>query len=397
MSRDLVFRAPVLPDAVPEWVLVANGRRKRSGKEASPEFETPIDRVFVILPASDVFISKVMLATRSAREAAQAVPFLIEDELAAPVEDTRVAVGTPAGDGQRWVYAARADLVDRWAVLGCDYGVRKVHFVPDGFAALGESEDATIFGDKGDLVICRPGSDRPIQRIESGLLAETLPVALSYDKPGTLAVADNVDWTEIVGVTLPQPRRFAAYDLPTKIASLPDDVLDRLPSFAPSAESGAAWLIFLTAFRRAAAIIAIALVLMGVTFMGEGAYYHIQRNVIDEAGTELFARTFPELRIVNPEAQLRQQIAAAGGTGGSDFLALATAVGEITRQVEGVEVQALRYDRALNVLNVSAHYRDFSDFEALNQASVELGVVLEDGGVRQAGGNLSGEFAVRLP
>jgi general secretion pathway protein L len=397
VSRDLVIRAPAGGDVEPEWVLVQDGRRKRSGDGVPAVPETPYDRLFLVLPSSDLFVARVPLPARSEREARQAAPFLIEDELAAPVEDTATLIGPADGDGRRYVYAMRRELAERWQALAARIPARRILLVPDVFAAMDFSEDAVLFADRGHLLLCRPRADRPALCIEDALLADALPAALAAAKPDSLAVADSIDWTEIVGIPLPKPRRFAAFDLARAIAALPETLIDRLPGFATVRGGGASWLTVLSPFRRAGMALAASLLVAAVLLGAEGIYYQSQRAAIDDAGTALFSATFPGTPAVNPEVQLRRQIEALEGAGGSDFLAMATALAEMTRGVDSIQIDTMRYDRALNVLNVTAVYAGFSDFEALARAAGELGVVLEDGGVRQTGNTLTGEFAVRLP
>jgi general secretion pathway protein L len=397
VSRDLVIRVPAQDGEPTQWVWVQDGRRKRSGDGLPPDTDDAFDRLFLVLPSSDVFVARVPLAARSEREARQAAPFLIEDDLAAPIDDTETFIGAADGTGQRLVYALRRPLADDWRTLIERIPARKRHVLPDAFAAMDFAEDVVLFADDGDLLICRPKADRPALRIEADLMPEALPAALAAANPGSLAVSEAIDWAEIAGLPLPQPRRFAAFDLAVTVVSLPQELLERLPGFATTRSGGTPWAAWLKPFRRAGAALAASVLIVAVLLGAEGVYYQAQRAAIDDAGTALFAATFPGTPAVNPEVQLRRQVAALEGAGGSDFLALATAVAELTRSVDSVRIDTLRYDRALNVLNVSARYADFSDFEALNAAAAELGVVLEDGGVRQSGGTLTGEFAVRLP
>lgn len=397
MSRDLVLFAPAQEDGLCRWAVVDEGRRKRSGDGLPPVPEEAFDRLIVVLPSSELFVSRIHLAARSDQEARQAAPFVIEDELAAPVEATAFAVGPAGEEGKRWIYAARVPLVDHWRTLAARLPARRVHFVPDAFAVLEDADDLVIFGDGGDLLLCRPRHDRPAVRLDADMLAETLPLLLAVSKPETLAVSDNVEWTEIAGVPLPRPRRFAAFDLAVRIAGLAPDTLAKLPGFIDKSSTATRWIALITPLRRAGILALAAAVVASLMMVGEGLYYRQQRSAIDDAGTALFASAFPETRIVNPEAQLRQRLAAQDGAGGSDFLVLARAVAELSRQVATVEMNTLRFDRTLNVLNVSATYSDFSDFEALNAAAASLSITLEDGGVRQNGDVLSGDFAVRLP
>lgn len=397
MSRDLVLFAPVNDGHPPRWVRVEEGRRKRSGEGLPPATDEAYDRLILVLPSSDVLVSRVSLAARSDREARQAAPFVIEDELAAPLEDTGFAIGPAGEDGKRWIYAARKTLVEVWRNLAEAVPARRVYFVPDAFAALDHAEDVILFGDGSDLLLCRPRHDRPALRLDPDMLAETLPALLLSSAPETLAVSDNVDWTEIAGVPLPRPRRFAAADPAIALAGLAPERLSGLPGFLQNTSSGADWLMLVMPFRRAGLLLLAGLMIAAALLTGEGYYYRYQRNAIDDAGTALFTTAFPGTPAVNPQFQLRQALAAQDGSGGSDFLLLARAVAELARQVDTVEIDSLRFDRGLNVLNVSATYSEFSDFEALSTAAATLGVTLEDGGVRQNGDTLNGDFSVRLP
>jgi general secretion pathway protein L len=61
-----------------------------------------------------------------------------------------------------------------------------------------------------------------------------------------------------------------------------------------------------------------------------------------------------------------------------------------------VRIDHIRFDRARSELSVSALYTDFSDFDALNARAEALGIRLDDGGARESGNAIQGEFTVRL-
>lgn len=396
MSYDLVFFAPARAGGPTSWVRIENGRRTLSGDGVPQVSETAPDRLIVVLPSSEVFSGRVSLATKSDREARQAAPFMIEDDVASPLEDLRVVVGPRSDDGKRWVYGASHALADHWAGLAGACPARRTVFVPDAFAAMDMEDDAVLFADGEDLLLWQPRADIPATRLDTAMAAATLPAILSATQTETLAVSQALTWSDNFGATLPRPRRFPAFDLAEKIAGLPPEALATLPGFLRTDGGESDLAARVKPFRRAAILAGLSLLVWAGFLLGQGFYFQGQRNAIDEAGTALFAASFPDRRVVNPEAQLRQEIRSLAGTGGSDFLALATAVSELAGQVDTVQIDSLRYDRTLNVLNVSATYSEFADFELLNAAANELDIVLEDGGVRQNGGVLNGDFAVRL-
>ena len=73
------------------------------------------------------------------------------------------------------------------------------------------------------------------------------------------------------------------------------------------------------------------------------------------------------------------------------------ALAELTEGSETVRIDHVRFDRARGELSVSALYTDFADFDALSERAGRLGIVLTDGGARESGSALQGEFTVRLP
>ena len=93
---------------------------------------------------------------------------------------------------------------------------------------------------------------------------------------------------------------------------------------------------------------------------------------------------------------LAARLSGLGGGEASSYLQLMAALGELTSGNERVRIDHVRFDQARSELSVSAIYTDFADFDALNTRAGTLGIVLEDGGARESGQAIQGEFTVRL-
>ena len=132
MSQDLILRLEEAGRL--HWSVIerASGRRLHDGVADGELAELPVpldavNRTLVLLPAQSVFLAEIDLPARGDRDAQQAAPFAIEDELAAGLDDTHVVPGPRQETGRRWVMAARRDQVEAWRARVDALAVRPVH------------------------------------------------------------------------------------------------------------------------------------------------------------------------------------------------------------------------------------------------------------------------------
>jgi len=131
----------------------------------------------VLVPAEDVLLTEAKVAARSRAQLLQALPFAIEDQLLAPVEDLHFAASEDAGETVGVAVVARATLrawLDRLAEAGLQPDVLlpeslALPLAPGGASALIEDDRAVVRLALWSGFACAP-ADLPawlLQTIES--------------------------------------------------------------------------------------------------------------------------------------------------------------------------------------------------------------------------------------
>ena len=406
MSQDLILRLEETGRL--HWSVIerATARRLHEGVaeadlEALPVPLDEVGRTLVLLPAQNVFLAEIDLPARGDREARQAAPFAIEDELAARLDETIVVPGPRRETGRRWVMAARRDLVEAWRARIDGLAVRPVHVLSDALAGADAEAGLTLF-DRGDSVLWFQGEAvRQPGKPAGGSLDPKLFGAVISPLVQPVGTA-GVTVSATLGLAGENFRQVPRGDLDLMASALPDAVLADQPALlGADLLSRMDWSALAGPLKRPFALAAALLVGFCLLTGGEGLYYRMQADRFDAATIAEFRAAMPQVtrRIIPAEAErlLGDGLARlGGGESGSSFLQLSAALAELTAQSETVRIDHVRFDRARSELLVSALYSDFADFEALNARAQALGIVLADGGARQSQNAIEGEFTVRL-
>jgi general secretion pathway protein L len=398
MSQDLIIRLDATGAA--RWSVIAreSGERLAEGEAGpeealAPEIGDGVTRTLCLLPSEEVYLGRVDLPARSEREARQAAPYLIEEELASAPDVTEVSLGARDEDGKRWIAAADREKLALWRRRIADIAVRPVHVMPDSAALSVLEVDLALFARGADLLFldAASGAGRAGGAVERSMERAVMPALLGAARGRDVAASPQLGLAGgKVGVI-----EEGGLD---RLASRLTDAQVRLmpPLFGGALSIAFDWSAIARALFRPALLAAAALVLYSALLIGEGVYFRVQRDRIDVAAEDLFRRAFPDVtRVVNPQAQLNQRLASLGGGQEGEFLALMAGLAEISAQVEAVRIDAIRYDAQRGGLAVSAVYNAFEDSEALRAAAEAAGFQLEDGGVQQSGAAILGEFTLR--
>ena len=378
------------------------------------------ERAVALLPAEAVFLRRVNVPGGSDRDARRAAPFLIEEQLAQPLDSVSVEIGPKQEDGTRFVLALDTALRESWRKFAAGLGVKPVHAVPDAMTIPSHGADLAVYALDGRVLIqtrggdihAEPGvdaeardmeaaaSDRLFAGIEPDLADLVLPALAKQIRPRRVIVTQGFD----PALTAPDEspialKRVPAPDLGLTAASVPLDAYERLPAaLGAGLASGFDWAETLRPWRASAGLaFAVLICLAGLNAI-QASILERRTEAYEQARQETFQRAFPDTRPVNIDVQLRRRLASVGAAeSGGGFLELGAALSRILADVDGVRVDSIRYDAERGGVAVSALYTDFGDFEALRAAAEARDLILEDGGARQSADGVEGEFTVRLP
>ncbi|MCP2671955.1 type II secretion system protein GspL [Maricaulaceae bacterium EIL42A08] len=420
--RVLVLTLPAEATATQAgWALVEGDVVLADGEIASGEEPRlpgggSADHAVALAPAESVFLRRAPVPGANDRDAARAAPFLIEEQLAQPLEDVETAIGPAAPDGARFVGAVDKELLASWRRFALGLGIKPVHLVPDAFVLPDVGADLVAF-EYGARVLARTRSadvaDGGGARDVEAALAEPVAISLDTDLAEALlpALANHlapkrVLVSEGLNPNLAAPdaepvalKRVPAPDLRVLAAQSSAETLASLPAlFGAGLMRALDWAGLLKPWRGAAILAAILVLGTAIFAAGEAAYLERRASAYASAEQDAFRNAFPDTRIVDTQVQLRRALASVGAVEDSaGFLDLAAALARIVDGNDDVRVDSIRYDADRGVLSVSALYAGFDDFEALRVAADAEDVILEDGGARQSANGVEGAFTVRLP
>ena len=405
MSQDLIIRLEANGRAAWSVIDRERGERTVSGIAAADEDLVvsgvdAVDRTLVLVPSEQVFMTTLDLPARSEAEARQAAPFMIEDELASRLADTEVVLGPRGEDGLRWIVAAGRDRVAEWAARIAPVAIRPVHVLPDCVAGAERDVAISLF-DRGDSVLWMHGAQARKPGAASGgamdarLFNNVIGPLVRSAEGGPVAVSASL------GLAGENFRQVPRGDLDMRASALPEDLVSGFPALlGERLRSRLDWAGLAGPLRRPAMLAAAVLLAFCALVGGEAAYYRFQSGRFDAATVAEFHAAVPGVdRAVFPaeaERLLDARLAAIGGGEASPFLQLMAGLTELTADSDSIRIDHVRFDRSRAELSVSALYSDFSDFDALNERAGTLGLSLTDGGARESGRAIQGEFTVRL-
>jgi len=372
--------------------------------EASPK------QTLVLLPAEQIFARRILTPGRSERDARRAAPFLIEDQLAQPLDELDVVLGPAGDDGLRWVFAADKTLIAHWRKSALSAGVGQISTLPDALALPAAGAQLTLAMQRGRLLFSVPpaGGERDAEALSRpvcGALSEDLaaPVLIGLMRrlaPKIVRLGSDVDLNVLSEAGVPfQVDRMSFEGVAHAAAALDDDHLKQWPALLGERLGMAPdWLALSRPWRLAASMVVCAVLLTAIAAAFQASYLNMRTEVYYNAERTAFSSVFPDVRITRLRTQLNQQLASVGGEErGEGFLFLATVLSSILQDQDRIQIETLRYDAEQGVLSVTARYAGFDDFEVLRASAQSRGLVLEDEGARQGPRGVIGDFTVRRP
>ncbi len=350
MPITLYLRLPADPTATTSWLALEPGTIARSGSSLPAAAGLGAQRVIALVPGSEVLLTHADLPATSRQRMLQAVPYVLEEQLADEVEALHFAVGRRNSDGQVPVAVVASAYMERWLEQLTAAGLAPHLLLPDILALPWEPDSWTLLLEE-EAAILRTGEAQGYA-FEPDLLAAALPHALAREeRPRQMVVHDCrpaappdpslelACGAAEVGLVR-RDCRLGAFQL---LASGPiEGAIDLLQGpFSRREQAGKRWRPWIPT----AALLAALLLLEGGMLFSE--YLQLART--DQQLTErieaVYREAFPDSkRIVDARVQMEQQLTLLrGGAGQQEFADLLTRAAPILAATQGLELQALRY------------------------------------------------------
>jgi general secretion pathway protein L len=389
MAEFVVLRLRRDTDTTVEWIVADDNGTRRSPPSCGTLEEAAAvlqgRPVIVLVPATETLTTTVKLPIRSGARLNAALPYALEEQVAADVETLHFAAGERRESGVRPVAAVARDTFEDWLARLDEAGIQPWKVVPENYGlaripgtmSVLVDGDCVMFNDGGDAEFVMQGVDPSETLVAAGLLTDRQDDA-PPEASGHLVVYCNAedearlshDWIAL---------RHELHSVDINL--LPDGALPRLAvtvasgegvnllqgHYGPKADYGS----WLRPWRRAAMLL-LGLIVLG--FAGKGI--DLWRLTQEEATLQAqFTEEYQGIRPVNdgpvldPVAAVNSIKRSLGGTVATPvFLASLNELAAAITQNGNASVEAVSYRAGVIDVRVSS-----PDVETIGEIQKRIG------------------------
>jgi general secretion pathway protein L len=333
----------------------------------------------VLVPTEQVLLLTAELPLPGLRRRAEALPFAIEDRIAAPLSAVHIALGAELSP-QRHLAGVVAHTVMRdWVAALAAAGLGHARIVPDAVALPVPAAGFWSVDLAGGRALVRSDDGAGL-----ALPADHLPAAwAAAGRPRCIAYGDAlpVEMAGDEGALEPEPLAARlgapAIDLRQGVYALPRS---GMPTLA----------------RRIALVAALGLI-------AHGAIAGADTLALDHIASQRAAETRTLLAQVAPDATIGDDVAASAadivpenGSGPSSFLPLLVRVGGALRQMgPAAALRSIAFDASANTLMLQVETADMAGLQRVAGALSAQGLAAESGAASMNQGKAVGAFLIR--
>jgi general secretion pathway protein L len=368
-------------------------------KERAPNAE-----VVCIVPGCDVVLKTVQLPARANRKVLNAIPFMLEDEVASDIAKSFFAFGKRIGDSQQVAVVLREQLqfwqdALKQADLYCNL------LVPDTLAlpysentisvlSLGRHERSAFIVRAGQWAGYQGEKSWTLVLLEKQLKTKPQSV-LTYSEQQQIEYLEGL-FVQTDEAISDAPTLTANYDkLPMQL--LLDGALDAnfnllQGEFALKRKTTAQW----DKWRLAAVLAGVALCVNLVSKTVELNSIKSQRQSIETRLQTNINQGFPDLpKSRNKEIAIRNEMARLEqGGGGISMLVMLTQMSPSFAST-GVTPQSIRYDATRTELRMQSVASNFESLEKFRREVQALGFEVDQGAINNKGDQVVGTIIIK--
>nr|WP_042653124.1 GspL family type II secretion system protein ExeL [Aeromonas sp. sia0103] len=338
--------------------------------------------VVTLVPGSDLIFRRVSLPGKYNRQAAAALPYLLEEQIASDVEALHLVVLAHQGHDVDLMAVDKVKM-QGWLDWLQQAGLTSLQLLPD-VLALPLASDGWSALQLGEEWLLRQGPCQGIVAEESLLAmllaAQAEPVTIHTHTPAPAIPAAN--WLaadpELPMLLLAK----GALGCQANLLQGP---------YRPQTEYSRYWLQW-----RKVAVVAGLLLLVALTQRGVHLYQLAEQDKALKAEIrQVYTRIFPgETRIVNVRSQMAQHLKLMGQAPQDGVLLLLTELAPVFAEVPGLKPEVLRFDAARGELRLQVTAPGFTEIERFRELAGKRFEV-QQGEVRSTEGKVEGALVLK--
>lgn len=353
----------------------------------------------LVIPGEMCQARLLRFPTKSRRQAQTAAPYLMEDDIAAPLEGQHVAVGPLEGDSDRLAVVVNRDSFSKTLAPLPEAGIAVVRTVPD-FMLLRPPPGQAVLYDLGERAIFAfpDGTGWAGERELASIVLEDSSLWEGIQAV-TVHAADHAFWAGPLAAhgldvaRQPQPDYEKLMAVAREALAGEDGINLQQGVFSP----GGRWQHGWGRYARAAALF-LGVLLAGLALiLASGWQMQNQARAVEARAIGELNATLPQAGGADDPRTFLLRALAEGRAETDDFLRHYAALARALEAIPSVEALAIRYDRGQGGLNVTLSYPSFAELEQMKAALSANGFTVSEGPARQTAGRVEGDLEVRLP
>lgn len=370
--------------------IIASGELAQ-GKLSVLEEKAADREVIVLLPSDQVSLKTVMLPTKWGRKLEQALPYLIEEQLAQDVDSMFIAIEQPTMVDEK--HAIRIACCDKtwlsnWYSRFHEAGIEIHRMVPDALLLPNAQDGEASMIRLGEQWLVKQG-DWQVAAVESSWLETYLHAA-------KVSIVNHFSPIEHAFAGIQWNAQEAEYDLPLAVCAK-HLTLHKLTfnqgAFAQKKKQPQWW----ADWRSGLIAASVAL----VAFIGVKTVQliHLNNDVanLKAEAVAAYQEAFPG-KVVRPQllrTQLRSALAQLDGGPETSFLKLTEQMVTVLSEVKQFSVETIRFDQRRNELRIRARGKDFQSFGQVKALFEQQGLSVDQGSLNNDGDFVVGELRVK--
>ena len=390
MSESLVIRLGTNAQQPVEWLvwsakeeeIIASGTLASAHALGELRERAGGRPVVTLVPGSDLIFRRVSLPGKYSRQAAAALPYLLEEQIASDVDELHLVVLGHEGHDVD-LMAVDKEKMQTWLGWLEAAGLKSQQLLPD-VLALPQAANGWSALQLGKEWLLRQGpcqgivADEPLLAMLLAVEAEPVTIHSHTQVPPIPHANWQAAEPELPMLLLAK----GALNCQANLLQGP---------YRPQTEYSRYWLQW-----RKVAVVAGLLLLVALTQRGVHLYQLAEQDkALKTEIRQVYTRIFPgETRIVNVRSQMAQHLKLLGQTPQDGVLLLLTELAPTFAEVPGLKPQVLRFDAARGELRLQVTAPGFAEIERFRELAGKRFEV-QQGEVRSTEGKVEGALVLK--
>jgi general secretion pathway protein L len=370
--------------------IIASGTLANADDLASLKDKASNPNIIAIAPSSLVGFKQITLPNKSSRKVLQAIPFMLEEEVAHDINDLFFAFGDKTDNLQNVAYCKLTQL-ETWQAMLEEAGLFCDKLVPD-ILCLPDHDSAISALQINDELIVRTNAFNGIQG-ESIWLSDILAKHAISESQTVHVYSELSELNKLSDSGISIEQHFDDLPMQLLLKGARQSKFNLFQGqFAVKRKTTGHW----QKYKVAAALAALALIVNLVDTTISLNKIEKERTAVRAQIKQATERGFPQLgKVLNHRRMIAREMQKLEQGGGSvSMLNMLARLSPVFAD-SGVSPQSLRFDSKRTELRMQSVASNFESLERFKRNAEQLGFSVEQGAINNQGDRVSGAIVIK--